>query len=810
MIQDLVIAFRSLMRRPGYASSVIVTLAFGIGASTMMFSLLDAALLRPLPFREPEQLIMLQGVYGRDRDVRGASLPEVLDWRSTNHTLSQVSVFDTTSLNMRWDSGVVRVPTEAVSAEYFDLLGVRAAKGRTFLPDEDQSFDTNAVAVISHRLWEERFGSRPDLQNTRVLFNDRVFSIVGVMPKGFAGVSFRADVWIPSMMLSLTSTSDAISNRANRWLFPLARLKDGVTIKQAQADLDRVANILSREYPENNTDRGIQIVNLKEVMLGNAGSLVGALFTAVLLFLLIACANVASVHLARTFSRRSELAVRVALGAARARIVRHLFAEVVVLAAFAGIAGAIIASWGSGIASVVLPQNALPAYVKAAVDIRSLGFAILISVLSAALVGVLPAVFGSRRDVSETTRAGVRTIQSGLGNIRHLSARQLIVAGELALAMTLLTSAGLIARSLMQQMRVSVGFDPQHVIAVRVKLPEARYAHEKRVAFVNQLSEKLAALPDVRSAAVGTDLPFRNVTNASRMALEQEPDSSIRYYRHRIGTGFLRTLGIPLLAGRDFDVQDGIGSPSVVIISAAGASRLFGDTSKAVGRTVLLGTQKTPAEVVGVVSNARFRGLTDNLTGTFSEPDVYVPFAQISDGDLDIAVRSISGNAVSLESLQKAVSDLDSTLPIYNVQKLEDAVAQQTAPTRFASGVLGIFSGGAILLAALGIYGLLSYIVTLSGHEIAIRLALGADSRLLFREIVRNAMTFILVGVFVGFGGAAVAALALRAQLFQTPALDPLTLFAVAAILLSVAAVAILIPARRAARINPSAALRPE
>jgi putative ABC transport system permease protein len=810
MLHDLTITMRTLFKRPGYAASVVLTLTFGIGASTMMFSLLDAAILRRLPFRDPERLVLLQGVFGSDRDVRGASLPEILDWKSMNRTLSDMSVQTVTSLNLRVSTEAHRVAAEVVSAGYFDLLDVRPALGRSFLPEEDGTLDAHAVAVISHKLWRERFGARADVLTTPIYLNDRQFSIVGVMPERFAGLSFATELWVPSMMLTVTMRPDDVRNRGNRWLFAVARLNAGVTTEQAQADLNRVASILEQEYPDTNKERGVQIVDAQQAMLGTRGTLVRALFGAVLLFLLIACANVASLQLARTMARQRELAVRLALGAGRWRVLRHLLAESMVLAAMAGIGGALLAAWGVSAAYALMPAGAMPSYVQPDVNVRSLAFAGIASFTSGALVAILPVLLSSRNDLTDAMKAGGRSVQAGLGTIRRPSTQQIIVIAEVALAMTLLTGAGLLARSLAQQMRVSVGFDPARVTAARVSLPAARYPVAQRVAFVERLQESLRGLPNVSSAAIGTDLPLRLNANASRLAPDTDLQNTLRYYRHRVTPEYFRTLGIPLVSGRFFTAHDRADAPLVAIINDAAARRIWGSADRAIGRTVRFGGARTPAEIVGVVSNTRFRNLTADLTAAGAEPDVYVPYAQSSDWDLDIAVRATGGGSISLGELQQAVSAIDPGLPVYDVQLLDAAVAQQTATMRFASALLAVFSAGALLLASVGIYGLVSYVVSLSGREVALRLALGANRRRVVLHILGNGMVLVLAGVAFGLGGAAAAGRAVQAQLFQTRPVDPLTFATVGAVLACVAAIAMLLPARRAARINPALALRAE
>jgi putative ABC transport system permease protein len=809
MVHDLIVAARALAKRPAYALSVILTLTLGIGASTMMFSLLDAALIRPLPFDRPERLLMLQGVFGRERDVRGASFPEVLDWRSMNRTLEDVSVYSTASLNLRIGHEAVRVASEVVSAGYFSLLGVRPSLGRTFRPDEDQTFDAAAVAVISHKLWRERFGSSPDVLTKTIALNDRQFTIVGVMPERFAGLSFTADLWMPSMMLSLTSP-DADRNRANRWLFAIGRPRDGVTVEQAQADMTRVASILEQQYPDSNRERGVQLVTVTQAFLGNSASLLAALFGAVLLFLLIACANVASLQLARTLARRRELAVRLALGAGRWRIVRYLLAESLVLSSAAGLAGALLAAWGMRAVILAMPEGALPPHVEPVVDLRSLLFTITSAFLCGGLVTVLPAVVSSRRDLATEMKTGGRAIAAGLGRIRRPSIQQLIVVGEIALAMTLLTGAGLLAHSLSRQLRVSPRFDPTGVTAASISLPPGRYAPEARGVFVERLQQALGSLPGVAAAAIGTDLPLRMNANASRLVADVDPLNSIRYYRHRVSPDYFRTLRIALVAGRLFTDQDRREAARVAIVNDAAARRIWGGANQAVGRIVRLGTGTVPVQVIGVAGDVRFRDLTTDITVAGAEPDVYVPFAQSTDWDLDVAVRSTNGAAVSVGSIQQAVSTIDPGLPVYNVQLLDDAYARQTATLRFASTLLGLFSTGALLLAALGAYGLIAYVVSLSGREVAIRLALGADRRQVIKQIVANGMLLVVAGISIGCLGAWLAAGALETQLFETRPTDPATFAAVGLTLSIVALIAIFLPARKASLINPSVALQAE
>ena len=809
MLKETAIAIRTLSKRPGYALAVVLTLALGIGATTLMFSVADAALLRPLPFRDPDRLVSLTGVAGPQRSPRGGSMPEVADWRALNETLVDVSLYDEMSLNMRVGADAIRVETEMVNASYFALLGIQPALGRTFLPEEDAVPDRNAVAVISDALWRERFGGDPAILDRTIHLNDRAFSIVGVMPKGFAGISFDTDLWVPSMMVTLTAGPAIVENRGARWLGALGRLDEGIALPRAQDDLNRVAAILEQRHPEFNRQRGVQVDSLDETLLGRRADLIVALFAAVVAFLAIACINVAGLQLARAVSRRRELAVRLALGARRWHMLRQLLTESFVLAIAAGTVGTIGAAWALSGLLALAPAGALPRHVTPAIDPRAVAFALVIASAAAALVAILPVMVATRRDLSDAMKEGARSAGPGIGSIRRPSTQQALVVAEIALAMTLLTAAGLMVRSLERQMRVPLGFEPAGVTVARLTLPVSRYAPPQRAAFVTRLTERLRETPGVVSAAVATSLPFTGNSSASILIPEGGTDvqQGQRYYRHAVTAELFSTLGIPLKRGRTFTEQDRRDAPLVAIVNESAAKRLWG-TDDAVGRRFRMGTTGPFVELVGIAGDTRFRDLTTNLMAARVEPDVYFPFTQRTDADIEIAVRTRDASAVSLAVLQQSVAAIDGGLPLYQVQRLEDAVRAQTSTARFGSALLTIFSAGALLLAAIGLYGLIAYVVGLSGREIGIRLALGADARRLVFLIVGNGMALVTAGVLIGAAGAAAAGRALESQLFQTPGVDPATFGAVALLLLVVAAVASAIPTRRAVRIDPQAALR--
>jgi putative ABC transport system permease protein len=812
MLQELIIAVRTLAKRPGYALSVIATLALGIGATTLMFSLVDAALIRPLPFADAHRLVFLTGVAGPQRDPRGGSFPEVGDWRSMNTSFTDVSMYDETSLNLRIGTTAVRVQTEMVNAGFFALLGAEPALGRTFLPAEDSVPHRDGVAVISHALWRNRFGGSRDVLHQRIHLNDRPFSIVGVMPEGFAGLSFDTDLWIPSMMVSLTSGASVVENRGVRWLGAIARLEEQVSLDRAQEDMNRVASILEQRHPESNRQRGVQVDGLRRALIGTTRDLVVSLFGAVVLFLVIACANVASLQIARSTSRRRELAVRLALGAGRHHIIRQLLTESCVLSVAAGALSLIVGIWALELVVALLPDGALPRYVSADLDLRAVAFAAGVSLVVGGLVAVLPALSASRQDLAGTMKQGARSAGPGLGSIRRLSPQQLLVVGEVAMAMTLLVAAGLMVRSLERQMRVEVGFSPENVTVARITLPSERYTPPQRMQFVQRLTERLRQIPGVSSAAVATTLPFTGNASAATLVVEghTDPQAAQRYYRNFVTPDLFATLGIPVVRGRGFTDRDVAGAPPVAIINESAARRLWPD-GEATGRRIRLGNASGPAvEVVGVIADARFRDLTTDLTAARVEPDVFFPFAQRSDRDLDVAVRTSTGSTISFASLQAAVSSLDESLPLYAFQTLSDAVSQQTSTTRFGSALLLVFSIGSLLLAGIGLYGLVSYVVGLSRREIAIRMALGASGRGVMRLVAGNGLALVAAGIVVGVGGSLLAARALESQLFQASTLDPGVLGGVAFLMGLVSIVAILVPTGRVVRADTQSALRGE
>ena len=815
MLNDLKFAVRSLRRRPGFAASVVLTLALGIGTSSAVFSLLDAALLKALPFEQPDRLVQLSGVYGtepdmRDRDIRGASPLEIRDWRELNRSFTDVSAYDNFSLNLGFDSEPRRVEAEMVSAGFFELLGVRPERGRTFSRDEDAVPDAKPVVVISRNLWRTQFGADPAIIGRSITLNDRQLTVIGVMPAGFHGLSFDTDVWVPMAMISLTASPTILETRGNRWLGAIARLRPGVTMESAQRDLIGVADRLAAAHPEDNTNRSVRLQSLQEAALGDTQALLVALFVAVLLFLLIACANVVNLQLVRATSRRREMALRVAVGADRARLFRQMLAEGFTLSSAGAVAGVTLAIWGLGALLPLVPPGVLPAYLVPSVDWRVLAFAAGVTVVCGLVFSLVPALQANRLAVADALKEGARSAAGGITSLRRLGAQQILVVAEVALALLLLFAGALMLRTVREQLVVEPGFRPEGVMSAQLSLPRGRYSPSERVRFAEQTVARLGELPGVQSVAIGSDAPFVGGSNGATMFIDGVTETSIRYFRHRVTPDYFATLGIPVLRGRAFVAADRDSAPVVVVINEA-AARRFWPNEDAVGQRIRLGDRSSPeATIVGVVGNARFRDLTTDLGAATSEPDVYVAFAQRSEIDLTLLVRTSTNPTAVMASVQREIGTIDAALPLFQVAPMTDFVALQTATGRFGSTLLGSFSIVALMLASIGIYGVLSFVIGLSRREIAIRLALGATRQRVVSLIVRQGMTLVVTGLVLGLVAAFFATSLMPQAIFGPSAHYPSTFGLVALALTGVALAATYLPSRSAARIDPQQALKSE
>jgi len=810
--QDLRYGARTLVKKPVFTLVAILTLALGIGAVAAIFTVINAALLRPLPYQDAERIAVVATTMRRDRiEVRSTSYPDFADWRDQNTVFERIAARTSPTFTLTGGAEPERIDGELVSADYFPLLRVSAAKGRTFLPEEDRTPDTHRVALVGHGLWQRRFGGSPALVGQTIQLNGADYTVVGIMPEDFRGVSDRAEVWLPMMMNSSVRDGGQLKERDQRWLSTVARLKPGVTLAQAQAEMDAISRRLEQAYPDSNRSRGARVTMLYDQFFGGVQLTLWILLGAVGCVLLVACANVANLLLQRAAGRSTEMAVRLALGATSQRLIRQLLTESLLLALIGGALGVLLALWSVDFLARLSPMT-FPSFVKLTLDARVLGFSLLISVLTAAIFGLAPALQAARPALSEALKAGGRNSSGGLGRNRLLNS---LVVSEIALALTLLIGAGLMIRSLQRLQAVDPGFNTERLLTMRVSLPAQSYREDQLVAFSQQLRERLQALPGAQSVALASDLPLSGSTSARPIELEGRPattaEGEIRMYRHRVTPGFFSTLGIPLIKGRDFTAGDHAQAPGAVIISEALARRYWPNEDP-IGKRLRedshgLSTPSPWLSVVGVAAEVKYRGLPQNPN---ADPDVYFPLLQRPSRDLFLAARSSVDPDSLVAAVRAELRKLDPNLPVYGVTTMAARVANQTTQSRFTAWLLGVFGALALVLAAVGIYSVMAYAVEQRSREIGVRVALGARAGDVLKMVIGQGMRLTLLGVGLGLGAALALTQLMKRLLFGVAAADPLTYAAIALLLTLVALLACWIPARRATKVDPVIALRSE
>jgi len=804
--QDLRYGARMLVKKPVFTLVAILTLALGIGANTAIFTVINAALLRPLPYEGAERLVVVATTMRRDTvEVRSTSYPDFVDWRDQNTVFERIAAHAATSFNLTSGAGPERVDGELVSADYFPLLRARAAFGRTFLPEEDRAPDARRVALVGHSLWQRRFGGSAALLGQTIQLNDTDYTVVGIMPEGFRGVSDEAEIWLPMMMVSSVRPVSILQARNQRWQGAVARLKPGVTLAQAQTEMDLIMRRSEQTYPDSNRNRGARVTPLQEQFFGDLQLTLWILLGAVGCVLLVACANVANLQLQRAAGRASEMSVRLALGATPQRLIRQLLTESLLMALIGGALGILLALWSVDFLIKLSPVT-FPSFVKLTVDGRVLGFSLLISVLTGAMSGLAPALQAAKPALNESLKAGGRNASGGLGRNRLLGS---LVVSEIALALTLLIGAGLMIRSLQRLQAVDPGFNAERLLTMRVSLPSQRYQRDQIIAFSQQLRDRLQALPGAQSVALSSDLPLGGSTSAGPIELEdrhEEPaGGEIRMYRHRVTPGFFSTLGIPLVKGRDFTADDHAQAPGVVIISEAMARRYWPNEDP-IGKRLRETGQGAPwLSIVGVAGEVKYRGLPQNPN---TDPDVYFPLLQGQSGSLFLAIRSgIDPNSL-VATVRGVLRKLDPDLPAYDVATMEDQVADQTTQSRLGAWLLSLFGVLALTLAAVGIYSVMAYAVEQRSREIGVRVALGARASDVLKMVIGQGMRLALLGVALGLGASLALTQLMKRLLFGVTAADPLTYGALALLLTLVALLACFVPARRATKVDPIIALR--
>ena len=798
LINDIRYGLRGLWKRPGFTGVALITLALGIGANTAIFSLINAVLIRPLPFREPDRLVWMWGNI-RDGGNRASVSPlDYLDYRKQSHTFEEFAAMITVPISANLTGGGTpqRLSGAGVTGNFFQALGVQPALGHTFQL-ENESPGRDQVVVLSYGLWQKRFAGDPGIVNKSITLDDKSFLVIGVMPRDFEFPA-TSELWVPLNF----DGSPGMKQRKAHFLRPIGRLKPGVTLAQAQADTDTIARQLEAAYPDTDAGWNLRLVSLREQIVGNIRSTLYILLGAVGLVLLIACANVANLLLAHAASRRKEIAVRTALGAGRLRIVRQMITESVILALMGGALGTLLAVWGIQ-ALIALSGANIPATAQVKIDFTVLGFTLVTSVLTGVLFGLAPALRTMKLSLSETLKEGGR---SGSESAQRNRTRSLLVIFESAIALMLLVGAGLLIRSLIRLQNTNPGFDASNVLTIRIDLPQQKYfAPETLSNFWEQFQSRVGALPGVETVGLVSELPLSGQPNDMPYTVEgrppgaanQEFDNDFR----RVNQDYFRALRIPFLRGRNFTLQEVRQSAKVLIISESLASQVF-PNEEPLGKRLVMGFRNQPFEIVGIVGDVRHRSLEQPPL-----PTMYMPALESGE---NVVIRAQSDSSVLAAAVRREIALIDSNQPIGTVRTMNEWLGLAVATPRYRTGLFALFAGLALVLAAVGIYGVMSYSVGQRTHEIGVRMALGARQRDVLKLVVRQGMSMVLLGVAAGLIGALALTRIISSLLFDVGTKDPLTFAGVAILLAAVALVACYVPAWRAARVDPLVALRCE
>ena len=796
LINDIRYGLRGLVKRPGFTVVALITLALGIGANTAIFSLINAVLIRPLPFPEPDRLVWTWGNIRNGGNRASVSPLDYLDYRHENHTFEHFAAMTSASANLTGGGEPERLAASAVTGNFFQALGVQPVLGRTFQLENEKS-GSDQVVVLSYGLWQQRFAGDQAIINKKITLDDKSFDVIGVMPRDF-DFPAAVQIWLPLNF----DVNPGMKQRKAHFLRPIGRLKAGVTLAQAQADTDIVARRLEAAYPESNTGWNLRLVSLREVIVGNVRSTLYILLGAVGFVLLIACANVANLLMAHAASRRREIALRSALGAGRLRIARQLITESVMLALFGGALGALLAIWGvQGL--VALSGDSIPVTADdVRIDLTVLLFTLVTSVVTGVLFGLAPALQTMRLNLSETLKEGGRTGEAGARN----RTRSLLVIFETAVAVILLVGAGLLIKSLVRLQGTNPGFDSHNLVTMRIDLPRNKYgALEARSSFWEQFQSRVGAIPGVEAVGLVTELPLSGQPNDMPYTVEGRPVGSPNQafdddFR-RINQDYFRAMHIPFLRGRNFTPQEVREGAKVMVVSESLVQQTF-PNEEPLGKRLIMSFGNTPFEIVGIVGDVRHPSLA-----TAGLPTMYMPALEAGE---NVVIRAPGDSGTIAAAVRRELRAIDPNQPIARVRTMDEWLARVVAAPRYQTTLLALFAALAMSLAGVGIYGVMSYSVNQRTREIGVRMALGARRWNVLRLVLRQGMGLVVIGVVIGLIGAVALTRVIGSLLFDVGARDPATFSGVAILLSAVAFIACIIPARRATKVDPMVALRYE
>ena len=804
LLKDIRYGFRMILKSPGFTIVAVLALALGIGANSAIFSVVNAVLLRALPFENQEQLVHVWGTHvKRGTDRNPASYPDFADFRDQNQVFAHIAAYTQSVVILTGVDAPEQLSGAFATGDLFAVLGARPALGRTFTPEDEQPTSAR-VAVISYGLWQRRFAADPKLIGQQITLDGVSRTVIGIMPPDFAFPleAKKTEYWLP-----MNPTTAINKERGAHYLSVIARLKPNVSLQQAQAEMNTIASRLEQQYPDRNTGRGVSLISMYENVVGEIRTTLLILLGAVGFVLLIACANVANLLLARAASRQKEIAIRTALGANRWRIVRQLLTESILLSVMGGGLGLLLALWGLDLLVAVMPSD-LPRMKEIGLDGRVLSFTLLISVLTGIIFGLAPALQASRTELNESLKEGGRSSTEG---IRRNRVRSLLVVSQVALSLVLLIGAGLLIRSFKQLRDVNPGLDPHRVLTAVVALPDAKYHEDPQiVSFFQQALQRAAALPGIEAVGAVSPLPLSGEMAQNLLTIEGRPpaapgERNVTNSRV-VSADYFRAMGIPLIKGRYLSEQDTKDAPRVVVVNETVARKYF-PGEEAIGKRIdVTIADNNLAEIVGVVGDVKHHTL-DKEAGS----ECYFSYQQIPSPYMTLVARSKSDNPSSLApGLRQAVEQVDKDQPLSDIRTMEQLLADSLANRRFNMLLLGIFAAVALLLAAVGIFGVMNYSVTQRTHEIGIRMALGAQSADVLRMVVGQGMMLTFIGVVIGLIAAFALTRLMASLLYGVTATDPWTFAAVALVLSAVALLASFIPARRATKVDPMVALRYE